>query len=555
MAKVNDFGQKIGGARKDLWGTRGLMMEDIEDMTALEKKTYVKKDNIWPKYDTVAMVKEGQPRFVVYWKNEMRKLVFPDTKRMEDLAAYSPDLVEDVCTSYIHGVRKFMDLVNLVSTEEEIRDFYQKALQECFIKVSTHLFEYKGALRGVLKGNALLKACCSTGLYQMKRKMEKSGFGLTKEEIISEKYHIIHIDGKSGYWNASYDSKGKVCLAYKPGNSGTNFFYMDADAERTGEYALVSTVSHSILLVAGEEACLEKKKELIEKEVQEKGPVKQSAMKKKKWAPRHLEKLERSGPLHMHGADLTGDDFLSTFCIRAGEFGNYVGDKERQANMELCYDAFCDLADAIGIPYKGVSLPGLSLGSLAIAFGARGRGDAAAHYEPLREVINLTKIRGAGSLAHEWGHALDHFIGQKYGSAGFATEDTRSCVSSPVISALKKVKEAIYFNPDGTHTAYYRNSVAFDKLYTKTGHGYWDSICELFARAFAVYVESRLEAEGRRNDYLCGHARSAVTMDEKGTILKAYPEGEEKERINQAFDLLITSMVKEHLFPGREVAA
>ena len=48
---------------------------------------------------------------------------------------------------------------------------------------------------------------------------------------------------------------------------------------------------------------------------------------------------------------------------------------------------------------------------LAIAFGARGRSGALAHYEPGRQVINLTKMKGAGSLAHEWGHALDHSLG------------------------------------------------------------------------------------------------------------------------------------------------
>ena len=31
-----------------------------------------------------------------------------------------------------------------------------------------------------------------------------------------------------------------------------------------------------------------------------------------------------------------------------------------------------------------------------------------AHYEPARNVINLTRLKGAGSLAHEWGHALDY---------------------------------------------------------------------------------------------------------------------------------------------------
>src|SRR3546814_16005623 len=51
-------------------------------------------------------------------------------------------------------------------------------------------------------------------------------------------------------------------------------------------------------------------------------------------------------------------------------------------------------------------------GSLAVAFGSRGSGKAAAHYEPGRRVVNVTRMSGAGSLAHEFAHALDHASGE-----------------------------------------------------------------------------------------------------------------------------------------------
>ena len=34
---INDFGEKIGGARKDVWKERGLMIEDLDGMTQGEK--------------------------------------------------------------------------------------------------------------------------------------------------------------------------------------------------------------------------------------------------------------------------------------------------------------------------------------------------------------------------------------------------------------------------------------------------------------------------------------------------------------------------------------
>lgn len=51
MGKINDFGKVIEGARKDLWKSRGLMVEDTTGMTDLEKEKYVTKDNIWTKPD------------------------------------------------------------------------------------------------------------------------------------------------------------------------------------------------------------------------------------------------------------------------------------------------------------------------------------------------------------------------------------------------------------------------------------------------------------------------------------------------------------------------
>lgn len=44
MKKIEDFGEKIGGARKDLWKERGLIVDDILEMNGKEKQTYIKKN-------------------------------------------------------------------------------------------------------------------------------------------------------------------------------------------------------------------------------------------------------------------------------------------------------------------------------------------------------------------------------------------------------------------------------------------------------------------------------------------------------------------------------
>lgn len=67
-----DFGEKIGGARKDLWKERGLDVSDLDAMNDREADKYVKKDNIWKKPDYQAMLDEGLPLGVVYFIKKAR---------------------------------------------------------------------------------------------------------------------------------------------------------------------------------------------------------------------------------------------------------------------------------------------------------------------------------------------------------------------------------------------------------------------------------------------------------------------------------------------------
>ncbi len=130
------------------------------------------------------------------------------------------------------------------------------------------------------------------------------------------------------------------------------------------------------------------------------------------------EKAARKGPDRRQGP-ATPEMFQNAFGFRGVEFGNWMrqaGDgKERQEVLNHAYDGLLDLAELLRIPPKAISLNG----ELGLAFGARGQGlsGAKAHYEPDYVVINLTKMSGAGSLAHEWIHALDHYLGRQDGRA------------------------------------------------------------------------------------------------------------------------------------------
>lgn len=131
----------------------------------------------------------------------------------------------------------------------------------------------------------------------------------------------------------------------------------------------------------------------------------------------HLARVQRKGEDWRAGRDIVADDLIEHFGFRGVEFGNWLPQDERQQVLNMAFDSLCDLADSLSLPPKGLSLNG----TLACAFGSRGRGGknaALAHFEPARMVINLTRMNGAGSLAHEWMHALDWHLGADKGANG-----------------------------------------------------------------------------------------------------------------------------------------
>ncbi|UWQ30271.1 LPD38 domain-containing protein [Leisingera sp. M523] len=129
-----------------------------------------------------------------------------------------------------------------------------------------------------------------------------------------------------------------------------------------------------------------------------------------------LEEALRAGEERRAGGrDVTPQDFSEVFGFRGVEFGKWNNAAERQHILNQAFDSFLDLSEILGVPPKAISLNG----DLALAFGARGHGltGGRAHYERNYGVINLTKIQGAGALAHEWMHAADHFFGRQDGKA------------------------------------------------------------------------------------------------------------------------------------------
>lgn len=219
---------------------------------------------------------------------------------------------------------------------------------------------------------------------------------------------------------------------------------------------------------------------------------------------------KRKGPAHREG-DVTPEMFTDAFGFRGVEFGNWNNAKDRQNSLNDAYDALTDLAGLLDLPTKAMSLDG----TLGLAFGARGTGGknpAAAHYEPDKIVINLTKRSGAGSLAHEWFHAIDHHLaridaaegGSSAALTGATARNRSEYMSDRRSSGAGRTKDAAEaFNAlrkalTADHPWFKRSKEA-DKGRSKP---YFATTIELAARSFEKYVIDRLTTRDMVNDYL-----------------------------------------------------
>lgn len=633
MEKIKDeFGKKIGGSKRDLWKNRNLCIEDLLDMNEREVETYVKKDNVWKKPDYEKMVKEdGVDREIVYYIKLVRDSL--------------PTKPADSSEKYINYISKIKELLETISCVAEIQSFYpEKFKPEFIVQKSSYTVTAKPAYAGLLTAKTL--KAVKTDLVHIRRDMNKKEFCMTADQKVLNSVYIYQYNDDCHITQM----KGCNCLVYKSGYSSYYFY------ERNGEFADLDFKSGEWFVATKKGIVL--KSSFLSKEEAEAWTLKvlsglnnvsKQAKKnaKKKYVPEQLKTIRHTGSV-FRKKSVTGDDYLKSFTFHGGEFGNWLNDNDRQYSLDYGYDAFYDLALALDIPSEAISMGG----ELSIAFGARGSGNAMAHYEPLRQVINLTKTKGAGSLAHEYGHAIDYIIGskvnknsksllqtymfgsipevkklvdtmlysevngderkkhfekefQKYKEICFKwitselsddvsqeikdeaksiaddmcrekgmSFDMVDCFTCPVLldflksnsgtskhkkTVIEACKAASYAasrmkclennTSFKKNTRYYENSKKFANIYSKDSHGYWDSKEEMFARAFACYVEDKLAALDITDDYLCGHADTCVAYDDDMNIIPAYPQGEERKRINKAFDELITALKEKGYFP------
>lgn len=637
MAKeIKDFGEKIGGARKDFYAV-ALNTKDMDNMNEAEKKKYVKRDSIWKKEDAAALIASGVPREVAYWRNEMRIGFPPKPKQM----------TENYLKRYIQTAETVRDLVLNVKTVNERNKFYEQVFYPAFLEGSGYRLSVKEDVRGFITQKLVSAASIKA---QTLKKLSLT-YGMSKEDEVRTLADLSFIIGEIGKEVEVSDGRERVQVSYKiPG--GRSFFYGDNKTPKAsdwikGSYTVLDGKSHRILMVnCTKEEAVQGKASFIEllvsNTLKKEKEQKTNPKRKRNFPIPEISNVLRKGPEY-RTEQITGDKLIREFGIRGGEFGHWMSDADAEESLNRCYDAFCDLARILDVPSQSLSFHG----KLVIGFGSRGHSAATAHYEPARQVINLTKYRGHGALCHEWAHALDHAIGQHYGCREFASEEAKNPNlpkelkellnafvfkeiflsndeafeqsesrimqlykaylkqidrwkprndSEEVLIKWETLVQALWVSADMSHldalskmrkqslghvipkqernniaryvrcgylekkkqeeettlktsrgyTDFYVGSKKFDGLFTRMGHQYWSSKCEMFARAFDCYISDKLKERGEENSYLT-YGADAFQWTLEGKRYAAVPEGEERKKLNQMFDRLLETLKREHV--------
>lgn len=182
------------------------------------------------------------------------------------------------------------------------------------------------------------------------------------------------------------------------------------------------------------------------------------------------------------------DEGIARFRLRSVEFGNWMNDADRR---HWYYGAMLSLENLATILDVQPGKMGFD-GKLSIALGARGvGGKAVAHYEPRPHVvINITKVRGDGSFAHEYGHAIDNFagetIGKNWASGGmtvFTGIDEGRLEKQSVQALIERAYQEVMF--DGKKMTMFGASI---KNYKGDRAEYFLARAEIWARMFEAWV-------------------------------------------------------------------
>lgn len=532
--RIEDFGEKIGGARKDVWTSYRDSLDEVSDDEIASQPL----SKIWPQPDYQAMLDGGADPWTVGFMRAARDEIpakprvsykvkrWAETVKM--LRGFTTQLLDGSIDSAKAraklaeaGVksRGLLDIAGRIDLYMAVG--HKQSLAGVRITAGEYNL-YKGVEYKPAKVFWIVeKEAAATAFSNWPREL---AIGDTRAEAIAN-------------FKAKYDS-----LEIQPPASKEVSFDIFVERGKDG-FFIGKKIGRNIATLEGPFPDVKAAREYRAKNQD----TLLAKLEKVKEIPRERRDTNepRVGEDMRNGEDATPQMFADAFGFRGVEFGNWVEQGKRQKDLNDAYDALMDMAAILDVPPRALSLNG----ELGLAFGARGtggKGAAVAHYERDFVAINLTKKEGAGSLGHEWWHALDNYFSRMRSKPGdMMTEGldvslaargsnfiANTAVRREMVQAFGEVVRAI------KNTALKARSAKLDAKRTKE---YWTTGPEMSARAFESYLISKLQDQNASNDYLANIVdettwKAAESMGFELDDSYPYPTAGEIPAIRAGFD-------------------
>ncbi|WP_027234123.1 LPD5 domain-containing protein [Leisingera caerulea] len=519
---IEDFGEKIDGAAKDRWSRYRIRLSAIEDRAILDH-TF---SEVFPEPNYQALERDGVDRTVLAFIRAARDSIPAKPRATRNnkhrLVSWGNTVL---------SLRRFSrQLLNGEVGPEALEDALQRSgLKTASLLGKIRAYERLGhgtSLKPYVIGNSVYRRLDGIAFDPPQRRWTIEN---RKNQFFAQGGTLDEVIGSLGQHVADQDpaptaasSQAKHFKIYTYRNGGGRVWLGRKLAGK-----LIDIISFDTTAQARKYK-LNNLEELVQRyEDLKKTPGERAASNR-----------DRRGADHRSGRDVTPGEFSATFGFRGVQFGNYVEGPRRQQDLNDAFDALMDLSEVLGCQPSALSLDG----RLGLAFGARGTGGvgaAAAHYEPLQTVINLTKSKGAGSLAHEWFHALDNMVGRKRGAATyFGTGLEQGCSAGLTYEDRAPVEALARLGADLASAPMAERAKTADR-YRSTR--YYSLPYEISARAFEAWVCDRLGRTGSHNDYLANILPEEV-FDAEARLLGLpdsrypYPRRSEMAEISRVFD-------------------
>lgn len=208
-----------------------------------------------------------------------------------------------------------------------------------------------------------------------------------------------------------------------------------------------------------------------------------------------LAHIERSAP-PIPAEKVNAETLTKYYGFKSVQLGNYMDDDTSREHIRHAIGAIEDLTNLLQIDFPSI----INKTGLSIAFGARGGGGfAVAHYEPVANIINITKKRGDGSFGHEFMHFLDAKTADRYAGKWsskkhnwFLSDSSFGSARVALMQGLTgekghKVKEFLpsddpYISDDNPVVKWRREGMSFEDAVKKAAQGiyYWRGTTKVY---------------------------------------------------------------------------